>query len=188
MTTFILPKTDKYCFEPLTESDTQLVIRLFNDPDCLRFIGDKNIRNERDSVKYLQTGPMAMYQEHGFGLYKVIRKNDRVCLGLCGLLQREYLEYPDVGCAFLPDYRKAGAAYDCCSAVTQWALSVVNANKVLALISPDNSASIGLFSKMNYQLIDTIEGNDIGQKTLIFAYSKQTIRFSGGGSVQKLQR
>ncbi len=57
--------------------DAEFIYTLVNDPDWMRFIGDKGVRNLDHARDYLETGPMAMYRDHGFGLNRVALKKQR---------------------------------------------------------------------------------------------------------------
>jgi hypothetical protein len=68
------------------ERDASFILRLVNDPDWLRFIGDRNVHNLADAQVYIREGPRRMYELHGLGLYLMERKADREPMGLCGLI------------------------------------------------------------------------------------------------------
>ena len=82
-----------------------------NDPDWLRFIGDRGVRTVDDARGYIEKGPMQMYARLGFGLYLVELK-DATPIGLCGLIKRATLEDVDIGFAFLPEFRGLGYAQE----------------------------------------------------------------------------
>ena len=51
----------------LTLDDAAFVLELVNDPDWIRFIGDKSVTSLDAARNYLETGPLAMYRRQGFG-------------------------------------------------------------------------------------------------------------------------
>jgi ribosomal-protein-alanine N-acetyltransferase len=55
----------------LTIEDATFIVQLLNDPDWLKYIGDREVKNVRDAVVYIQQGPQAMYQQYGMGLLLV---------------------------------------------------------------------------------------------------------------------
>ena len=55
----------------LTIEDATFIVQLLNDPDGLKYIGDREVKNVRDAVVYIQQGPQAMYQQYGMGLLLV---------------------------------------------------------------------------------------------------------------------
>ena len=84
----------------LTAADADFVLELVNDDVWLRFIGDKGVHDLDGARRYLESGPVAMYREFGFGLNRVALGDD--CpIGICGLLKRPTLAEPDLGFALL---------------------------------------------------------------------------------------
>lgn len=52
----------------LTIKDAEFIVELLNDPDWLRYIGDRGVNNVQDALVYIQNGPQSMYQQYGMGL------------------------------------------------------------------------------------------------------------------------
>lgn len=147
----------------LEASDVQFVYDLFTDPDCIRFIGDRGIRNLSDASKYLQDRLIDSYKKHGVGLYKVTLKTDSEPMGICGLVKRDEANPPDIGFAFLPEFRSGGFCTEAAQAVLDWAKSNQVSDTILAYTSPDNQASIRVLEKigLQQQTITTLHGQDI---------------------------
>jgi RimJ/RimL family protein N-acetyltransferase len=70
-------------------------------------------------------------------------------IGMCGLLKREHLDAPDLGYAFLPEAWGRGYAFEAARAVMEEA----KRDRVLALVSPGNAASIRLLEKLGFASI-----------------------------------
>ena len=79
----------------LTEADAPWIYELINDPSYIENIGDRGIVSNKEAKEYLINGPIASYRQHGFGLWKVSLDERKVPIGICGILQRDYLDYPD---------------------------------------------------------------------------------------------
>src|SRR4051812_34087354 len=88
--------------------DTKFIIELVNSPGWIQNIGDRNIKTEEQATEYLQSGPLASYKQKGYGLYLVELKNDKTAIGMCGILKRDNMEYPEIGFAFLPAFMGKG--------------------------------------------------------------------------------
>jgi RimJ/RimL family protein N-acetyltransferase len=141
-------ETERLQLRELTFDDAPFVLTLLNDPSFLQYIGDKNVRNLKDARQYLLNGPMASYARNGFGLYLVELKDPQTPLGICGLLKREDLPDADIGFAFLPEYWGKGLALESASAVMNDARERLGLKRVLAIVMPDNHASIKLLEKL----------------------------------------
>ena len=143
-----LLETERLILRELTFDDAPFILTLLNDPSFLRYINDKNVRNLEDARQYMLNGPMASYARNGFGLYLVELKDTAVPIGLSGLLKREELPDADIGFAFLPDYWGKGFAFESACAVMSDARERLGLNRVLAIVMPDNDASIKLLEKL----------------------------------------
>lgn len=143
-------ETPRLVLRRLCDDDAAFLVELLNDPAFLRNIGDKGVRTEDDARRYLREGPAASYEEHGFGLYRVERRLDGAVAGICGLLQRDKLPAPDVGFAFLPGFRSQGYATEAASAVVAHAREDLGLERLLAIVSPGNAASIHVLGKLGF--------------------------------------
>jgi RimJ/RimL family protein N-acetyltransferase len=131
--------------------DAPFVLGLLNEPSFLRHIGDKGVRTTADAVRYIETGPMASYERLGFGLYRVEVKEGGASIGMCGLLKRDWLPEADIGFAFLPWSWARGYAFESASAVLAHARQPLGLERVAAITSPDNAASIRLLEKLGFR-------------------------------------
>ena len=143
-----LLETERLTLRELAFDDAPFILTLLNEPSFIRYINDKNVRNLEDARQYMLNGPMASYTRNGFGLYLVELKDPAVPIGICGLLKREDLPDADIGFAFLPDYWGKGFAFESASAVMNDARERLGLKRVLAIVSPDNDASIKLLEKL----------------------------------------
>lgn len=149
----VVLQTERLRLRPFTTDDAPFVLTLLNEPSFLRFIGDKNVRTLDDARQYLLNGPMASYNIHGFGILLVELKDSNIPIGMCGLIKREELPEPDIGFAFIPDYWGRGFAFEAATAVMNDARERLKLNHILAIVNPDNDASIKLLERlgMNYE-------------------------------------
>ncbi len=128
--------------------DAAFVAALHNEPSFIENIGDRGVRNSSDAQRYLQDGPMAMYQRFGFGLWHVARKSDGAAIGMCGLLKRDSLPEVDLGYAYLPAYWGQGFAIEAAAATMRHAARKFGLRRLIAVVSQGNSASIRLLEKL----------------------------------------
>lgn len=143
-------ETERLLLSELSVEDAEFIVQLLNDADFIRFIGDKGVRGVADARQYLQSGPMDSYARNGFGLYLVRLRTDGTRIGICGLVQRDSLEFPDVGFAFLPGSRSSGYAYESAAAILEYARNKLGLGRLLAITNPDNHGSIRLLEKAGF--------------------------------------
>jgi ribosomal-protein-alanine N-acetyltransferase len=92
----------------------------------------------------MQQGPLTMYQQYATGLLVVESLAHQQPIGLCGLLKRIELAQPDLGFAFLPEYRNYGFALEAAQLLLADVCERKLTEKVLAITSVDNDKSINL--------------------------------------------
>ena len=133
-----------------TADDAQFVLTLLNEPSFLRYIGDKKVRDLEDARQYILNGPIASYDRNEFGLYVVELRESHEPIGMCGLLQREELPAPDIGFAFLPAAWGKGFAFEAATEVLRDARDRLRLQRILAITSVDNEASIQLLQRLAF--------------------------------------
>lgn len=142
--------TPRLNLRPLAFSDAGFIVRLLNDPDWLRFIGDKNVHSPEDAVRYITNGPHVMYAKHGVGLWLVSLNDGDEPMGLCGLIKRDGLDDVDLGFAFLPAFRGKGYAREAAEVTLDWGRRELGLKRVVAITSQDNTASGTLLLRLGF--------------------------------------
>ena len=167
----IVAETDRLVLRRLTVEDAPFILELLNDPDWLRFIGDKGVRTLEDAQNYILTGPIESYARRGFGLFLVERKADATSIGLCGLLKRDVLEDVDVGYAFLPGYRGKGYAVEAAAAALRFGKETVGLTRVAAITNPGNARSIRVLEKLGLAFEKMVRLSEEAPEISFFARS-----------------
>lgn len=142
--------TERLILREFTVEDAEFILALLNEPSFLRYIGDKKVRELEDAGQYILNGPVASYERNAFGLYLVELRESHTPMGMCGLIQREELPDPDIGFAFLPEFWNKGFAFEAATAVLQDARERRRLERILAITSLDNEASIGLLQRLGF--------------------------------------
>lgn len=154
MTTF---ESARLRLRPMNLCDAEFILALTNDPDWLKFIGDRGVHTIEDAKTFISDGPLAMYKNLGVGSLLVELKDSKTAIGSCGLLQRDYLEFPDIGYAFLPEYRAKGYAFEAASAVLEYYKHSKQFTRVCAIVAHYNKPSIALLTKLGFSYQATIK-------------------------------
>ena len=144
----IVVETERLVVRHVSVDDAGFMLELLNDPAFLRFVGDKGVRTLEDARRYIREGPIESYRRDGFGLYLAVLKEGGTPVGVCSLMKRPALTHPDLGFAFLPAYRSQGYAFESASAVMTYAREALGMRRLLAIVSPDNDASVSLLGKL----------------------------------------
>src|ERR1700694_5808015 len=137
-------ETDRLRLRRLSVDDAGFILRLLNEPSFIQNIGDRGVRTIEDARAYILKGPIASYEQFGFGLLLVEERESGVPVGICGLLKRDVLEDVDIGYALLPEFWSRGYAFESASAVMSYAREKLGSNRVLAVVNSNNQSSIRL--------------------------------------------
>ncbi len=162
-------ETARLALRRMSSNDAEFILRLLNEPSFVRYIGDKGVRTIDDARRYILSGPVESYNRHGFGLYVAELRDDRKPIGICGLLKREWLDDADIGFAFLPQYWSMGYAFEAALATVTHARDTFGLTRLLAITSPDNTASQRLLDKLGFRFERSLRAPGEEQKIAVFA-------------------
>ena len=159
-------ETDRLSLRQLTHDDAEFILELLNDPSFIRNIGDRGVRSIEDAKRYIETGPVASYARHGFGLWLVRLKESGESIGMCGLIKRDTLEDVDIGYAFLPRFWSKGYAVESALAVRDYGRDVVGLKRLVAITDPANERSVRVLEKigMKFENMVRLSTEDIELK------------------------
>ncbi|HET9525179.1 MAG TPA: GNAT family N-acetyltransferase [Pyrinomonadaceae bacterium] len=160
--------TERLTLRRFTTDDAQFVLTLLNEPSFLRYIGDKKVRSLEDARQYIVNGPIASYDRNDFGLFVVELRESRAPIGICGLLRREELPAPDIGFAFVPAARGKGFAFEAATAVLQDARDRLRLQRIVAITSLDNEASIQLLQRLAFTFERVVRLAQDGEQLNLF--------------------
>lgn len=149
--------TPRLRLERFVEDDADFILRLVNEPSWLHYIGDKGVRTREDALNYLRNGPMAMYERHGHGLYRIDHAGSGTPIGMCGLIKRDNLDDVDIGYALLPEHCGQGYAEEAARAALQLAREQFGLRRVVAIVTPGNARSTQLLHKLGLRYEKNIE-------------------------------
>ena len=170
MTSHEILVTPRLRLRLLVADDAAFIHALVNDPDWLRYIGDRNVRTLDDARGYIANGPAAMFARHGHALFAVERRDDGAPIGICGILKRDYLDAPDIGFAYLPAYRAQGYAREAAEATLAWGLATHGIRRMLATTALDNEPSVRLLEKLGFRFERTARMPGESHDVKLFAW------------------
>ena len=137
-------QTPRLELRELSITDAAFIVELVNTPEWLKFIGERNVKSIPDALVYIQqiiANPNAQY-------WVVCLKTTTLQIGIITLIKRDYLDFHDIGFAFLSQYRKQGYAFEATQRVLEsLALSPIH-RQILAITVPDNHHSVLLLERL----------------------------------------
>jgi len=124
---------------------------LVNEPAWKQYIGDRNVHTILDAEKYLEDNIIPSYKKFGFGFYIVQLKEDNSSIGMCGLIKRDWMDYVEIGYAFLAQYRGKGYAIESSIATKKHAKEKLAISKIAAITDVDNEKSSNLLNRLGLE-------------------------------------
>ncbi|WP_018623826.1 GNAT family N-acetyltransferase [Kangiella aquimarina] len=162
----IIAETERLRLRHFRKSDAEFIYQLYNQPSFIKYIGDRGIHSVQDAEAFISKVE-DNYQQFGFWLYLVEDKETRQPLGVNGLIQRDYLDAPDIGFALIPEYCGKGFAKESSLAVIDFAMTL-GIPHIYAITIHDNIASQKLLLSLNFTFNREEFLDDSTEPTLVY--------------------
>lgn len=146
-----ITQTNRLKLRHIKPSDTEFLFDLYNQDAFIEHIGDRGLSGLAKTREFIQA-VQANYQKHGFWLYLLEDRQSLEPIGVNGLVQRDYLDAPDIGFAISEAHWGQGFAYESSLAVLEHARAL-KLDTLYAIISPGNIASIRLIEKLSFDFV-----------------------------------
>jgi RimJ/RimL family protein N-acetyltransferase len=144
-------KSERLILSKFTKNDASFFYELVNDPAWKQYIGDRNVNTILAAKKYLEDNVIPSYDTFGFGFYIVRLKEDNTSIGMCGLIKRDWMDYVEIGYAFLAEYRGKGYAIESSIATKNYAKEKLNIPQIAAITNIDNEKSGILLNRLGLE-------------------------------------
>jgi RimJ/RimL family protein N-acetyltransferase len=143
--------------------DLYAYTQLFADPEVVRYTG--GVTKTRAESQVAIERMLRHWQEHGVGLFSVVRKEDEVVLGRVGFLLWDteswvhaMMQPPgderetEIGWTLARAQWGCGYATEGATAARDWALQELGLRRLVSLIQRGNEASVGVARKLGETL------------------------------------
>jgi [ribosomal protein S5]-alanine N-acetyltransferase len=145
-------RSERLSISALEQDDAPFMYQLLNSEGWLTFIGSKNIDNLAAAENYVSR----VYENGPINYWKVVRKEDGMRLGIMTLLKKDYLEYYDIGFAFLAEYKGQGYALEASKAIVEYARNELQFDTITAVVLEANHKSIRLLTTLGFVFQNTV--------------------------------
>lgn len=162
-------ETNRLILRRFTEADSAFILELLNEPSWKRYIGDRGIDSLEAARHYIETGPMASYEQHGFGLYAIEQKVDSMLVGTCGLIKREGLDDVDIGFAVLARFEGQGLASEAAAATLAYVRDTLRFERLVAITSIDNDRSARLLERLGMRFEGMVRLSEDGEQLRLYS-------------------
>ncbi len=162
-------ETERLFLRDVEANDRSFIYELMNTPTWHQFIGDWNIHSLEVAENYIHSSIRKAYQDFGFGMYKILSKESGLPLGLCGLLQRDYLESVDIGFAILPQFEGKGFTYESARAIMDFGFATLKKDVILGITTEENIKSRKLLEKLGMQHIGRVKSSPNAEEIMLYS-------------------
>ena len=161
---YLTLETERLLIRPINLDDNRFILELVNTEGWLRFIGDRNVLDEKDAEEYIQKILDSTNFYYSVFELKKLRKS----IGMVSLRKREDEQYPDIGFALLPDFEQKGYALEACKSYLDKIRTSDKYDNIIAITIPDNKKSIALLRKLglHYKRDRLKDGNTLSYFSL----------------------
>lgn len=144
-------ESERLTLTKFSKNDAPFFYELVNDPAWKQYIGDRNISSITDAEIYITNNILPSYQKFGFGFYIVKLKGENTSIGMCGLIKRDWMDYVEIGYAFLAQYRGKGYAIESSIATKSYAKVNLGISTIAAITDVDNEKSGNLLNRLGLE-------------------------------------
>ena len=141
--------TERLALTPPTLDDAPFVLELLNDPGWLQNIGDRDVRTLDQARAYIA-------ERFSKTPWFVVRDGMGEPLGMCGLVERDGLDCPDIGYAFLERHSGKGYATEAARAVLAYGRETLGHQRIAAITAPHNTPSQRVLEKIGLRFVQMI--------------------------------
>jgi RimJ/RimL family protein N-acetyltransferase len=146
-------ESERLIIRDIKISDAPFYFELFNDPDWIHFISDKNLNSVDETTAYLKKMKLENSKLGGLGFFAVILKKTSEAIGTSTALQRDKLKYIDIGYGFLPKGRGKGYALEATKLIIEYVRKKFKQQKVLAFTKPENKNSQKFLKNLDFKFV-----------------------------------
>lgn len=169
----IVIETKRLILREINESDYEEIAKILQDIDTM-YAWEKSFSKEE--VKQWINKNINRYIKDGYSYYLAINKNDKNVIGVMGPLVEDINGSDFIGVAYILNKKYWGNGYatEGIASCIDYAFKNLKANKVIAQIRPENTASCKVAQRLNMKIegefIKIYEGKEM--KHLIYSIEK----------------
>ena len=140
-------ETERLRLRLFTHDDLPIMFELNTDPEVIKY-ADTPVKDMEEVKERLEQGPLADYEKYGYGRFAVELKETGKVIGFCGIKYLPEIDLPEVGYRYLKEYWGRGIGTEAAKVCVEFARDDLKIKKLVALIIPENMASIKLAEKL----------------------------------------
>lgn len=163
--------TERLILRPFEEKDIEPTYQMNLDAIVSKYTGDGGVVSYHEIERRIRENIFGDYKKYGYGRMAIELKSTGEFIGFCGLKYLEDIKEVDLGYRLKSTHWNKGYATESCHAIVDFGFNELKLNKIIALVLPENLASINVLGKLDFEYEKEIETD--GLSALMFnRYSK----------------
>jgi ribosomal-protein-alanine N-acetyltransferase len=167
-------ETKRLILRPFTSADAADNYRIYSDPETMEYMGQgpDSVEAEREQIERHITD---YYEKRGFGFWAVGLKENNRLIGRCGLLYQQVEDRFEIEVSYLLDrnFWGRGLATEAAREVVRVGFERYEFSRIIALIMPENRASIGVAEKIGMRYEQDVNYKQFGKVAMYVLSTEQ---------------
>lgn len=162
-------ETERLTLRPFREADATALFELSQDPEVMRYVGDRHIPTLQESWRAI-AGWLGHWALRGYGQWAIEERTSGRFTGRAGIINPVDWPGAEVGYLLGKDWWGRGYATEAARAAMDWGFEQVGFADLLSLIDPANQASIAVATRLGESLRG--ETDLLGNTVLIYGIGR----------------
>ncbi len=170
-------ETERLVLRPPMLRDYDAIARLMADPEVMRFLSMDGRPAGRFGAWQSFAGQVGHWHLRGFGMFNVFERVTGEFVGRVGPWRPEGWPGLEVGWSLLSQYWGRGYATEAAAASISYTFTVLDQPEVISLISPDNTRSVAVATRLGEELVgETTLPHIQGRMVDVYAVTREQWR------------
>ncbi len=149
-------ETERLLIRETTLSDVDEFYELYKDPDMTKYM-EGLFENPEDEKRYQKDYIDKVYGLMGFGVWTLIRKEDKRIIGRAGYSVRNGFDEIELGFLVGKEFQKKGYCMEALRAILDYGRDVLQFERVQTLVKAENLVSIHICEKLGFEKIGEVD-------------------------------
>ena len=148
----IILHTPRLYLRQLTVADAPLIYQLNSQPDVLKYLHERPLKDEADAAEIIRSIILPQYEKK-LGRWGMFIKENNEFIGWCGLKYRPELNETDLGYRLMPSAWGKGFATEAALHCLQYGFEKLHLTEITGRAHVENIASLKVLEKIGMNFI-----------------------------------
>lgn len=141
-------ETERLLLRRFTPADFETMYALWTDGESMRYVQPEGWPHNVEDSRALFARSMRFFDEHGFGQFAVVPKQERRVIGYCGLKFLNEAREVELLYGVFKEFWNRGLVTEAARAVLRYGFEAAGLGRIVAVALPDNVGSWRVMEKL----------------------------------------